>query len=157
MTDTNRREWPTDPHYLEKVMEHVFLGRLLEECWFRRGRVVEVMRAEVDAAGFDLILEVDGVVRHVQLKATKKGGSTKFVDVNRRLAARQGGCIVWMEYEASSHSGLGVVYRWREASELPAKEGKSPRHSRLGRSDFTDKSDEMRDLVEWLFPRHPRT
>jgi hypothetical protein len=70
-------------------MEHVFLGELLRECWFRRRLAVEVIRAEVDAAGYDLILEVDGSIRHLQLKATRKGGATKYQDINRRLSHRE--------------------------------------------------------------------
>lgn len=66
-----------ESHYVEKLMEHVFLGELLQECWFHRKKVVEVLRAEVDAAGYDVILEVDGTIRHVQLKASRRGGSTR--------------------------------------------------------------------------------
>ncbi|MCA1706608.1 MAG: hypothetical protein LC808_26435 [Actinobacteria bacterium] len=39
---------------VEKLMEHIFLSEILQECWFHRRQVVEVLRAEVDAAGYDL-------------------------------------------------------------------------------------------------------
>jgi hypothetical protein len=143
---------PGESHYVEKLMEHVFLGELLQECWFHRQRVVEVTRAEVDAAGYDVILEADGVIRHVQLKATRKGGSTHFQDINRKLSDREGGCIIWMEYEASPTAPLKVLYRWREAKNLPDKIGKTARQSRLTRQNFSHKTESIADLVDLLFP-----
>ena len=93
-----------ESHYVEKLMEHVFLGELLKECWFHRQKVVEVTRAEVDASGYDLILEADGIIRHIQLKATRKGGSTHFQDINRKLESRVKGCIIWMEFAATGRT-----------------------------------------------------
>src|SRR5438309_11941681 len=85
-----------EPNTVEKLIEHLFLAELLQECWFRRRRLVEVLRAEVDAAGYDLILESEGVIRHVQLKASRKGARTSRQTINARLQNRQGGCIVWV-------------------------------------------------------------
>src|SRR5690348_15547353 len=85
----------TDSRTVEKLIEHVFLSEVLQECFFRHRRVVEVLRAEVDAGGYDLILELDGAIRHVQLKASRKGGATKKQTINRKLQERQDGCIVW--------------------------------------------------------------
>jgi hypothetical protein len=148
----SHEQLPIDPHYLEKVMEHIFLGELLQECWFHRQKVVEVTRAEVDAAGYDVILEADGVIRHVQLKATRKGGSTHFQDINRRLADREGGCIIWMEYKAPPTGPIEMLYRWREAKDLPDKKGKTDRQIRLTRQNFPHKTSNIADLVDLLFP-----
>jgi hypothetical protein len=38
----------------------------------RRGHAVEVLHAEVGDGGYDLVLQTDGIVRHVQLKARFK-------------------------------------------------------------------------------------
>jgi len=141
-----------ESHYVEKLMEHVFLGELLQECWFHRKKVVEVLRAEVDAAGYDVILEVDGTIRHVQLKASRRGGSTRHQDVNRKLEDRVGGCIIWMEYSASESAPLTVLYRWREARDLPGRRGANLRKCRLTRDDFTHKTERIADLVDLLFP-----
>src|SRR5512132_2590115 len=106
-------------NYIEKLMEHVFLGELLKECWFHKRKTVEVTRAEVDAAGYDVILELDGVLRHVQLKASRKGGATHYQLINRKLEERRGGCIIWMDFTPSETGDLQVLYRFRDAANLP--------------------------------------
>ena len=50
----------------EKVLEHLFVGDLLRCLWRKGARDIEVLRAEVDRAGYDLVLECNGVLRHVQ-------------------------------------------------------------------------------------------
>lgn len=84
---------------LENVLEHMFLGELMSESWFARGTPIEVLRAEVDNAGYDLVLECRGVVRHVQLK----GGRGK-IKVNCRLAEKPAGCIVWIQRQPSANT-----------------------------------------------------
>ena len=50
------------------MLEHVFVSELLQEAWFRYGMTIEVLHSEVDSAGYDIVLEFGGVIRHVQLK-----------------------------------------------------------------------------------------
>src|ERR1041385_8618602 len=38
--------------FFEKLMEHVFISEVLQETWYGFGKVVEVLRSEVDASGF---------------------------------------------------------------------------------------------------------
>ena len=40
--------------FREKLLEHVFVSELLQEAWLGRGQTMEVLRSEVDAAGYDL-------------------------------------------------------------------------------------------------------
>ena len=138
--------------YIEKLMEHVFLGELLKECWFHRRKTVEVTRAEVDAAGYDVILELDEVIRHVQLKATLRGGATHEQWINRKLEKRLGGCIIWMEYTPSEDGPLGILYRWRRAGNWPAQAMEKGGRIRLTRRDFAAKTESVADFVELLFP-----
>ena len=120
-----------ESHTVEKLIEHLFLAEVLQECWFRRRQLVEVLRAEVDAAGYDLILESRGVIRHVQLKASRKGARTSRQTINTRLQERQGGCIVWVFYSVQAEDCRAqLTYRWREAASLPERRG---RHSRGGK------------------------
>ena len=44
---------------------------LLQEAWFRYGMTIEVLHSEVDSAGYDLVLEFGGVIRHVQLEDSR--------------------------------------------------------------------------------------
>jgi hypothetical protein len=49
----------------ENMVEHVFIAELLQEAWFVREQRIEVLRAEVDAFGYDLVLECNDIVRHL--------------------------------------------------------------------------------------------
>ena len=45
----------------EKVLEHLFVGDLLRCLWRLGRRDIELLRAEVDYAGYDLVLECNGL------------------------------------------------------------------------------------------------
>jgi hypothetical protein len=66
---------PKDSKYVENIMEHAFLSEVLQHCWFIRHHPVEVIRPDVDAGGYDLVLEANERVRHVQLKTYSAGGA----------------------------------------------------------------------------------
>lgn len=57
--------------FREKLLEHVFVSELLQEAWLGRRQTMEVLRSEVDAAGYDLVLECGGTIRYVQLKGSR--------------------------------------------------------------------------------------
>lgn len=131
----NLKEWLKRVGYeesrtVEKLMEHIFLAEVLQECWFQRRQIVEVLRAEVDAAGYDVVLEAAGKIRHVQLKASRQGGKTSKQTINTRLADRAGGCVVWIAYEVDEKEGRAhLKYRWwdGETMKLPKTVGRNPR------------------------------
>ena len=58
----------------ELMLENLFLSELLQEMWFARGQVVDVLHSPVDAYGYDLVLQCGGVTRHVQLKTERLTG-----------------------------------------------------------------------------------
>jgi len=82
----------------ENFIEHVFISEILQECWFVREQPIEILRSEVDAFGYDLVLECNGLIRHVQLKATQTGQSTRKQTINRYLEQKVGGCVVWIVF-----------------------------------------------------------
>lgn len=59
-------------NFYEQLVEHVFISELLQEVYFRHQKTVEVLRAEVDSSGYDIVLECNGFIRHVQLKTSGK-------------------------------------------------------------------------------------
>lgn len=77
----------------EKVVEHLFVGELLRLFWIQNSDV-QVLRPEVDAAGYDVVLTRGRVTRHVQIKAST--GRRKDFPINISLAAQPSGCIVWL-------------------------------------------------------------
>ena len=94
---------------LEKVLEYQFLGALTREL-MRRDIEFEILRSDVDDGGHDLVIEAGGVLRHIQLKATIKGGKRADVTVNSRLARKCSGCVVWMTWDPATFD-LGP-FRW---------------------------------------------
>lgn len=88
-----------DKHYLrsstrEEYVEYILLAELCSHGW-ARDRFVEVARTQTDAQGYDLVLACDGVIRHVQLKASKADGRTRNQKINTALATKPGGCVIW--------------------------------------------------------------
>ena len=104
MTDT--------AHFLEsglreKVIEHLFVGDLLRCLWRQGSRDIEVLRAEVDRAGYDLVLECNGVLRHVQLKSSHRSAKTRDVKIHVNLAEKPSGCVIWIQGNGRCRSYFG--------------------------------------------------
>lgn len=80
----------------EKVIEHIFLAELSRCLLLDLGMPFEVLRSEFDAFGYDVVIEANQVMRHIQLKATTAAGARANVDVQLALAEKPGGCVVWL-------------------------------------------------------------
>jgi hypothetical protein len=97
----------------EALIEHVFVAEVLQEAWFAREQLVDVLRSEVDAAGYDIVFECGSILRHIQLKASESGGKTSRQTINTRLSAKPGGCVVWVVYsERIEDHRLDLSYLW---------------------------------------------
>ncbi len=115
---------------VEKVLEYRFLGGVTAEL-LKRGMSFDVLRSDVDCHGHDLVIEADGVVRHVQLKGMIAAGRRANVTVKTQLAAKPSGCVVWMLYDPRSYEP--VSYRWFGAAPghpLPDLGDRLARHSK---------------------------
>lgn len=82
--------------YREKLVEHIFVAELLKVSWRHHGCSLEIAKPEVDNSGYDLIVEAQGVVRHVQLKTSIVGGRTAVQKIHTKLAEKPSGCVVWI-------------------------------------------------------------
>jgi len=96
--------------YREQLVEYAFLSELLQDGWLRRRQPVNVLRADVDAAGYDLVLECQRVIRHVQMKSTVEGGTTRIQKVHSALASQQSGCVVWIVLEPGEEHRVRLTY-----------------------------------------------
>jgi hypothetical protein len=85
----------------EKVVEHLLVGELLRELWCRECPNVDVLKPEVDAAGYDVVFSFRRITRHVQIKASVIGGAAASQQVSRDLALHQSGCIIWAVVDPS--------------------------------------------------------
>ena len=84
--------------FREKIIEYVFIGDCLRSLWAKGFHDAEILRADVDAGGYDLVMEVAGILRHVQLKSSFNGAKTNTQKINARLGEKPSGCVVWMGF-----------------------------------------------------------
>jgi hypothetical protein len=91
------------------IIDHLFVGQLLRFLWRQGMRSVELLRAEVDAGGYDLVIECNGVTRYIQLKASHSGAKTDRVPVNTALVEKPGGCVIWIKFDQDMNLG---PYLW---------------------------------------------
>lgn len=86
----------------EKLLEHLFIGEVLRHLWRQGVTTAESLRPEVDSGGYDLVIECNGIIRHIQLKASYRGAKTARQKVNLRLAEKPSGCMVWMIFDKTT-------------------------------------------------------
>ena len=90
-------------HYVENTLRHVFLSDLCRALWRRdHTQRLHIYNNEVDDAGFDLVIGLGSIVRHVQLKARNTTGRARSISAHTALASAQGGCIVWMFFSTDT-------------------------------------------------------
>jgi hypothetical protein len=63
---------------------------------------LEVLKPQVDDGGYDLVLEANDVVRHVQLKTTFRGAKVRRWNVNALLSTKPSGCVVCVRFERTT-------------------------------------------------------
>lgn len=85
--------------YREMLLEHLFAGEVMRHVWLSGIRRLEILKPQVDDGGYDLVLEGNAIVRHVQLKATFRGSSVNRFNVNTALAQKPSGCVVVLLFD----------------------------------------------------------
>lgn len=121
----------------EMVLDFAFVSALLRHLWCSRGANVEVLRSQVDNAGYDVVFECDGVLRHVQLKSSHRESKTREVGINIALAAKSSGCVIWTLFDQTTLE-LGP-YLWlggEPGKPLPPLGDRIARHSKGNREGF---------------------
>src|ERR1700686_5563755 len=88
----------SDSSLREQALGHLFLGQLLAFMWQSGARDIEVLKSEVDRGGYDVVLESNGIIRHVQLKSSFRGSKVREVDVSTKLLRKPGGGILWLRF-----------------------------------------------------------
>lgn len=123
----------------EKVIEHAFLAELSRSLLLDLAMPFEVLRSEFDAFGYDVAIEANRVMRHVQLKATVATGSRAHVDVQLALADKPGGCVVWVFVDRETlRLGPFLWFGGEPGFPLPPLGDRAVRHTR-GDSEGTKK------------------
>lgn len=88
--------------YREKLLEHLFIGEILRYLWSQGITSAEFLRPEVDNGGYDLVITCNSVIRHIQLKSSYLGSTTRRQKVHRRLEEKPSGCVVWLLFDPMS-------------------------------------------------------
>lgn len=88
----------TQSVYRENLLEHLLIGELLKHAWLKRGAELEVSFPAVDRSGHDIILEANGVTRHVQLKSSGTDAATRSQTIHIQLAQKPSGCVIWTKF-----------------------------------------------------------
>lgn len=83
---------------LAKTLEYRFLAELTSHLLLN-GILFDILHGDVDHQGHDVVIEANGVLRHIQLKIKVRGGKTDEIKASLKLAAKPSGCIVWMHYD----------------------------------------------------------
>lgn len=143
--------------FREKMLEHVFISELVQEAWFRFNDTIEVLRPDVDSFGYDLVLAFKGVVRHVQLKGSRKGSTTRSQNVSIQLGEKPNGCVVWILYEEDpSLRRIKLEYLFfggGPGERLPALGDKVSRHTRANAKGEKKKRANFRSVNRGRFRR----
>ena len=137
----------------ESLLEYRFLAEM-GAYLARFDSPMEVLRGDVDRSGYDLVLEANGVLRHVQLKATIAGGKRANVTVINALALKPSGCIIWMTYDPVSFLITGM--RWfggQPGAPLPSTGDRIARHSKANAEGIKAERGQHRVIAGGKFDR----
>lgn len=88
--------------YRERLIEHLLIGDLLKHSWLHAGATLEVSQPSIDRSGHDVVLEENGITRHVQLKTSSQSATTKTQKVHIGLAAKPSGCVIWTRFNCEN-------------------------------------------------------
>ena len=154
--------------FREKTLEHIFVGDCLRRLWVRGIPDAEVLRAEVDGAGYDIVFEVRGIHRHVQLKASHRSGMAASQSINGKLAAKPSGCVIWIRFDDNLELGPFYWFGGLPGEPLPSVLGlRRAKHTKanaegvkaqrrnsfiIPRSHFT-RIETLDDVLEQMFGR----
>lgn len=139
-------------HIREQALLHLFLGQLMAARWQQGLHDIEVLTSEVDRGGYDIVLEANGIVRHVQLKSTFSGSSVRHVTVSTRLMEKPSACVIWLE--VNQRTLAFERYFWfggQPGAPLPDLGPKISRHTRADSSGQKLERPMHRDLGKSCF------
>lgn len=141
-----------DSSLREKVLEHLFVGDLFR-CFWRKGmRKVELLRAEVDRGGYDLVLEYEGLIRHVQLKSSYNRATTSSQKININLSSKPSGCVIWIKFCPDTMELGPFLWFGNKAGEpLPSLGEKVAKHNKANSAGHKAERPNLRVLNKGSF------
>lgn len=144
----------TDSSVREKLIEHLLIGELLKHLWCRGYRNVEVLHAEVDNTGYDVVFEFGGIMRHVQLKASYSGAKTSRVSISLDLAKKPSGCVVWVWFDPETLDlGPFLWFGDEPGRALPSLGDRVAKHSKANSEGVKKERPNLRELTKAKFEK----
>ena len=142
--------------YREKIIEHLFIGELLKLSWVNEKYNIEISKPEVDNSGYDLIIEANKIIRHIQLKATYLGAKTSRQNIHISLGEKQSGCVIWIYFnEKNLELGPFLFYGSKGNKPLPSLGNfKVAKHSKNNASGEKSKRPNIRVINKGSFTKY---
>ena len=142
--------------YRERLIEHLFVGELLKLSWQKRDFSLEVSKPEVDNSGYDLIVEANGILRHIQLKSAFAGAKTARQNIHISLANKASGCVVWVYFnEETLDLGPFLFFGGKPGEPLPDISGhKVAKHTKGDAEGFKSERPSIRVINKGEFTKH---
>lgn len=141
--------------YRERLLEHLLISELLKLSWFREDYSLEISKPEVDQAGYDLIAEANGYIRHIQLKTTFIGSSTSRQKVHITLGSKPSGCVVLIHFDQETlRLGPFLYFGSRAGEPLPSLDAyKIARHTKANSMGEKSLRPKIREIPNSAFTK----
>jgi hypothetical protein len=82
--------------YFEKLVEHRFISDIMTYSLYKKGVTLEIIHAEIDTNGYDLIISYKNINRYIQLKTSDVSSSTSKQKINLQILEKENPCIIWI-------------------------------------------------------------
>jgi hypothetical protein len=90
----------------ESIIEHLLIGEILKELWKEHAIQVEVLKPQVDDAGYDIVIECKrnsksdaSIPCYIQLKSSFVGSKTAKVSLCEKLTTKPYWCVIWVFFD----------------------------------------------------------
>jgi hypothetical protein len=80
----------------------VFLAEVLKRLWKLGPVRAEVLKPQVDDAGYDVAIHVRSILRHIQIKSSSTESKTANQKIHISLRRKPSGCVVWIRFAPDS-------------------------------------------------------
>ena len=138
----------------ERICEHLLVGSLLRRLWSESNVSVEILRAEFDRGGYDLVADFGSITRHIQLKCSRIDGTTVEQTVSLNLAKKPSGCVIWAVIDDALEFQHFLWFGGEAGEALPSLEGlKTAKHVKANALGIKLDRPNLRKVPRRLFRR----
>jgi hypothetical protein len=160
----------TRSSHRESIIEHLFIGQILRGLWKAHATQVEVLKPQVDDAGYDIVIECKrnsksnaSIPCYIQLKSAFVGSKTAKVSLSKKLTSKPHWCVIWvffdLEFTLKSFLCFGTATGQTSSDTTKLKTTRHSRGSKADRPGHCDvpkskfiKLAKIQDVIDKLFP-----